>query len=98
MEFVTGVKQKDTLELNELLREGMTGNCVRVNGAVHAIRNMGTVAFVILRKREGLIQCVFEEGVSKFNLKDLKEADTVEVTGIPAESEKAPHGNEIRNE
>lgn len=96
MEFVTGVKQKDTLELNELLREGMTGNCVRLNGAVHAIRNMGTVAFVILRKREGLIQCVFEEGVSKFNLKDLKEADTVEVTGIPAESEKAPHGIEIR--
>lgn len=98
MEFVTGVKQKDTLELNELLREGMTGNCVRLNGAVHAIRNMGTVAFVILRKREGLIQCVFEEGVSKFNLKDLKEADTVEVTGIPAESEKAPHGIEIRIE
>ena len=46
MEFVTGVKQKDTMELSELLREGMTGNRVRVNGAVHAIRDMGTVAFV----------------------------------------------------
>ena len=28
---------------------------------------------MILRKREGLIQCVFEEGVTKFELKDLKE-------------------------
>lgn len=60
------------------------------------IRDMGTVAFVILRKREGLVQCVYEEGVTKFNLKDLREAATVEVTGKLTESEKAPNGIEIR--
>uniref|UniRef100_UPI002FDF77E4 aspartate--tRNA(Asn) ligase n=1 Tax=Muricomes intestini TaxID=1796634 RepID=UPI002FDF77E4 len=98
MEFVTGVRKKDTLELNELLAGDIIDEHVKVNGAVHAIRDMGTVAFIILRKREGLLQCVFEEGVSKFNLKDLKEADTVEVTGILAESDKAPAGIEIRIE
>ena len=46
---------------------------MKVNGAVHTIRDMGTVAFVILRKREGLVQCVYEEGVTKFDLKDLRE-------------------------
>ncbi len=98
MEYVTGVKQKDTLELSQLFEEAVAGNRVKVNGAIHTIRDMGTVAFIILRKREGLVQCVFEEGVSKFDLKDLKEADTVEVTGIFAASEKAPGGVEIRIE
>ena len=91
MEFMTGVKEKETLELSELLEEGRLGEEVKVNGAVHTIRDMGTVAFVILRKREGLVQCVYEEGVTKFNLKDLREAATVEVTGKLTESEKAPN-------
>lgn len=96
MEFVTGVKEKETLELSELLTGSMAGNTVKVNGAVHTIRDMGNVAFIILRKREGLVQCVFEEGITNFSLKDLKEADTVEVTGILTDSEKAPNGIEIR--
>lgn len=95
MEFVTGVKEKETLELRELLAEGMAGNTVKVNGAVHAIRDMGNVAFIILRKREGLVQCVSDKEISNFFLKDLKEAATVEVTGILLNSDKAPHGIEI---
>ncbi len=96
MELVTGVKKKETLELRQLLEAGRIGTEVRVNGAIHTIRDMGTVAFIILRKREGLVQCVYEEGVSKFNLKDVKEADTVEVSGMLERSEKAPNGIEIR--
>ena len=96
MELVTGVKKKETLELRELLEAGRIGTEVRVTGAIHTIRDMGTVAFIILRKREGLVQCVYEEGVSKFNLKDVKEADTVEVSGMLERSEKAPNGIEIR--
>ena len=96
MEFVTGVKKKESLELSELLEEGRIGTEVKVNGAIHTIRDMGTIAFIILRKREGLVQCVYEENISKFDLKDVKEADTVEVTGVLAESAKAPNGIEIR--
>lgn len=96
MEFVTGIKEKETLELSGLLAQGMAGNMVKVNGSVHTIRDMGNVAFIILRKREGLVQCVFEEENINFCLKDLKEADTVEVTGILVDSEKAPGGIEIR--
>ena len=96
MEFVTGVKKKETLELSELLEEGRIGTEVKVNGAIHTIRDMGTIAFIILRKREGLVQCVYEENISKFDLKDVKEADTVEVTGVLAEAAKAPNGIEIR--
>ena len=61
MEYLTGVKEKDTLEISQLLEKAAAGQKVKVNGAVHTIRDMGTVAFVILRKLEGLLQCVYEE-------------------------------------
>ena len=96
MEFMTGVKKPDTLELQELYDESMVGKTVRVNGAVHTIRDMGEVAFVILRKRDGLLQCVYEEETAGFDLKDLKEAATVEAEGILEKEERAPGGIEIR--
>ena len=96
MEFMTGVNRKETLEISELLAGDFTGKTVRVNGSVHTIRDMGEVAFVILRKREGLLQCVFEEGRTQFDLKDLKEAATIEVQGSVNREERAPGGIEIR--
>ena len=96
MEYYTGVAQKKTMEISELLREAKAGDTVRVNGAVHTIRDMGTVAFVILRKREGLLQAVYEEGTAQFPLKDLKEAATIEAEGVLEKNEKAPQGIEIR--
>lgn len=80
MEYLEGVKKAKTLEIGELLVQA-EGTEVKVNGAVHTIRDMGNVAFVILRKRDGLVQCVFEEGVTAFDLKELKEASAVEVLG-----------------
>lgn len=96
MEYVTGVRKKDTMEISELLELGKPGETVKVNGAIHTIRNMGTVAFVILRKREGLLQTVYEEGTAEFELKALKEADTIEAEGVLEQNEKAPNGIEIR--
>lgn len=96
MDFVTGVTKKETLEISELLAGDLTGETVRVNGSVHAIRDMGEVAFVILRKREGLLQCVYEEGKTNFDLKDLKEGATVEVKGVVSKEDRAPNGIEIR--
>lgn len=96
MEFLTGVKQKETLEIGEILAGDYEGRVIKVNGAVHTIRNMGDVAFIVLRKREGLIQCVFEEGVTEFELKDLKEAATVELEGVLKIEDRAPNGVELR--
>lgn len=96
MEFLTGVKTKETLEISALLAGDYEGKDVKVNGSVHTIRDMGDVAFVILRKREGLLQCVFEEGVTEFDLKDLKEASAIEVEGTVAKEDRAPNGIEIR--
>ena len=96
MEFISGVAKKDTLEISEILAGDYEGKTIKVNGAVHTIRDMGDVAFVVLRKREGLLQCVYEEGVTKFDLKTLKEAATVEVEGVLAKEDRAPNGVELR--
>jgi nondiscriminating aspartyl-tRNA synthetase len=96
MEFLSGVTEKKTLELEELLDPQRVGSTVEVNGFVHTIRDMGEVAFVVLRKRGGLLQCVFEEGTSGLSVKELHESMTVELTGILEKDERAPHGVEVR--
>lgn len=69
MEFLTGVKEKETTSVSEILSGDYVGKTVKMNGAVHNIRDMGEFAFVILRKAEGLVQCVYEEGKTEFDLK-----------------------------
>lgn len=96
MEFLTGVAEKQVLGVQEILDGDYVGKTIHMNGAVHNIRDMGEVAFVILRKSEGLVQCVYEEGTTAFDLKALKEESAVEVTGIVALEERAPQGFEIR--
>lgn len=96
MEFMTGVRKTEPLELSELLGDDYVGQQVKVNGAIHTIRHMGEVAFVVLRKREGLLQCVYEEETADFPLKELKEAATVEVTGVLEKEDRAPGGRELR--
>ena len=97
MEFLTGVKEKETIGIREILSGDYVGKTVKMNGAVHNIRDMGEFAFIILRKAEGLVQCVYEEGKTEFDLKDLKEESAVEVTGVIALEERAPQGFELRH-
>ncbi len=96
MKTLSGVNRKETLELSTLLTGDYIGKEVSVNGTIHAIRDMGTVAFVVLRKREGLLQCVYEEAATSFSMKDMKEGDAICTKGTVATNEKAPNGIEVQ--
>ena len=96
MEFVNGVKEKRVLDIREVLEGEDEGKEIRMNGAVHTIRHMGEVAFVILRKSRGLVQCVYEAGITDFDIRELKEESAVEVMGVVKAEERAPQGFEIR--
>ncbi len=96
MEFISGVKEKKVLDIREVLAGDYEGRDIRMNGAVHTIRHMGEVAFVILRKSQGLVQCVYEAGVTDFDIRELKEESAVEVRGTLRAEERAPYGFEIR--
>ncbi len=96
MEFMDGTWKKEICQWDDLLGDSLLNQDVVLEGAVHSIRNMGDVAFVILRRREGLFQTVFEEDKANLSIHDLKEAMTLRIRGILNEEERAPHGKEIR--
>ena len=96
MDFISGVKMKETIGIQEIESGDYEGKTVMMEGSVHTIRDMGEVAFVILRKAEGLIQCVYEEGKTAFDLSELKEESAIRVTGVVKKEERAPYGFEIR--
>ncbi|RHR18980.1 aspartate--tRNA(Asn) ligase [Blautia sp. AF19-34] len=95
MEFITGLKQQEEAELEDLLK-AEEGTAIILEGAVHSVRDMGEIAFVILRKREGLIQTVWEEGKTDMELSEIREGDYIHVTGQIKDEERAPHGKEVR--
>lgn len=96
MNFINGVKKKETIGIAELKSGTLEGKTVSMEGAVHTIRDMGEVAFVVLRKAQGLVQCVFEEGKTDFDLSLLKEESAVCVSGRVSKEGRAPHGFELR--
>ena len=74
MEFLNGIYKKEVTEWDELLGTSLLNQEVILEGAVHSIRNMGDVAFVILRRREGLFQTVVENEKANLSVHDLKES------------------------
>ncbi len=96
MQFMTGKTKKQTVEISDILMGDYEGREVKMNGAIHKIRDMGDVAFIVLRKREGLVQTVYEKGIEGLSLGNLTEESTVEISGVVTPEERAPHGFEIR--
>ncbi|MDR0948772.1 MAG: aspartate--tRNA(Asn) ligase [Lachnospiraceae bacterium] len=97
MQFLTAPIKKNVLEIDELVSGAYIGQAVQVNGTVHTIRDMGTITFIVLRKRSGLLQCVIDESTPGVVIEEgFREASCVEVTGQLITNEKAPGGIEIR--
>ena len=95
MEFITGMRKEEEAKWDEIIGAA-SGTNIILEGAVHSIRDMGNIAFVILRKKEGLFQTVWEEGKTDIELSEIRQGDFLHVTGEVREEERAPHGKEIR--
>jgi len=95
MDFLTGICQKEVKSLGEFIN-CPAGEEITMAGAVHSIRDMGDIAFIILRNREGLCQTVWETGRTNLEISELKEAACVRVSGIVHDEKRAPHGRELR--
>ncbi len=89
MEFISGISKKEYASIKELAQGSCDGKTVRMEGMVHAVRDMGDVRFVILRKAEGLVQCVYEEKTAGFELGELKDESAVRVEGVVYEEEES---------
>lgn len=97
MEFITGIQKREEAELEDLLQAEEDSRLI-VEGAVHSVRDMGDIAFIILRKRDGLVQTVWEEGKTNQELSQIRQGDFIRIEGTVKNEERAPHGKEIRLE
>ena len=77
MEFMDGTWKKEINTWEELVGNNLLNQEAVIEGAVHSIRNMGDVAFIILRRREGLFQTVYENEMANVSIHELKEAMTI---------------------
>ena len=97
MKQIVGIQEKDTRTVDELAALEQEGMEVKAEGAVHRVRNMGEIVFVVLRQAEGLLQTVFDrEGFEQAG--DIREGCTVRVEGVLRREERAPRGVEIAAE
>lgn len=94
MEYVTGSCQPKDMEISDLmlLEDGAQA---KTHGMVYSIKDMGDFGFVTLRKRNGLVQCVYEKGNSHFELSDIMTEASIQVTGNVKRDDRAPNGFEI---
>ncbi|MDR2505775.1 MAG: aspartate--tRNA(Asn) ligase [Oscillospiraceae bacterium] len=81
---------RELLSLEQLRERTVDGGEVTLRGMVHALRSLGGVSFLVLRRFDSAVQCVLREGLC-----EVSEGDAVEVRGVVRADERAPHGFEV---
>ncbi len=87
---ITDLSVEELKALNKNERKGVT-----THGTIYNIRDMGDFAFIILRKINGLVQCVYTKNDSEEEKKMLREENCIRVTGEVREEARAVNGIEI---
>lgn len=72
------------------------GNTIKVHGSIYKIRKMSGFAFVLLRTKREVIQCVYGEEFSDFSLNETQEECCVIVTANVVKEERSKTGVELR--
>lgn len=92
-EQTVNTKQEE-IEAEEL--KTRIGEIVRLHGSIYKIRKMSDFAFVLLRTKREIVQCVYSKEYSKFSLEDIKEESCVVVTARVKAEERARVGYELQ--
>jgi nondiscriminating aspartyl-tRNA synthetase len=92
MEYAVGVRKSNRLEIADLKEGAYENQRISLHGAVHAIRDMGGMTFLTLRKRDGIVQCVCGK---ELDLSQVPEESAVVVTGTVRREGRAPGGFEV---
>lgn len=79
----------------EELKESI-GKTVHIHGSIYKIREMSGFSFVLLRTKRDVIQCVYSEEYSNFDINEIKENMSVVIIGEFVAEERSPLGCEIR--
>jgi nondiscriminating aspartyl-tRNA synthetase len=77
--------------ISQLLNE--INKTIKLQGWIHRIRKLGKIAFVLLRDRSGIIQCVVN--TKEIDIKGLKLESVVEIIGEVVENSSVESGFEL---
>lgn len=94
MNTIKGIVEKNVVEAEEI-HENL-GKRIKIQGSIYKIRKMSGFAFVLLRTKRQIVQCVYGEEFSDFDISLLKEESCVVVTGNVVEEERSKVGWELR--
>ena len=76
MDFVTGSCETKDMEFSDLI-QAEDNSVVKTHGMIYSIKDMGDFGFLTLRKRDGLVQCVFDKGKLEKAVASLPEQYTL---------------------
>ena len=94
MNKITGTIEPLTIEPEQFCEH--IGNTIKVHGSIYKIRKMSGFAFVLLRTKREVIQCVYGEEFSDFSLNEIGEECCVIVTADVVKEERSKTGVELR--
>ncbi len=90
---ITGISKKN-VEAEELIH--CIGMTVALHGSIYKIRLMSDFAFIILRTKRSLVQCIFSKEYTNCDITDFKENSCVVIMGEVMEDSRSKKGYEIR--
>ena len=94
MESIRGELKKPSLTCAGLDQAAADGLPVHIHGMVHTKRKMGEISFIILRLRDGLLQCVWDSGrMGDDSL--IRDETSVTGSGRLVADPRAPGGYEL---
>ena len=89
------VKVRKTEELEAEQLGVHIGEIVRLHGSIYKIRKMSSFAFVLLRTKRQMVQCVYEPAYARFALEELKEEACVRFTAEVIREERSRSGYDL---
>ena len=94
MKKINGILSSSYIEPGQL--KNYIGQRIKICGIIYKIREMSGFAFVLLKTKRDLLQCVYSPDFSLFSLSEMKDNMGVAVFGEVIKDERSRTGIEIR--
>lgn len=95
MKYISELKEKNSYVEAEQL-QNYIGTTVRLHGMVYKIRKMSDFAFVLIRTKRMVVQCIYSPEFSCFPLENLQEESGVCITAKVIAEERSRTGYELQ--
>lgn len=97
MKYISEENKNNMLQVVEAEQlQRYIGSKVQLHGMVYKIRKMSDFAFVLIRTKQAVVQCVYSSEFSEFPLELLREESAVRITANVVAEERSRVGYELQ--